>query len=688
MNNFKEFFCLLICFSFGFKANSQIAYYSAMEMRKSTIITGQDSFKFLETKIDKLSALLKDYLPDDIKYDTSVKIVGILNLYIDNPFFGAEIAPLIGRASNSNSGLISKVSSSLGGISIPNEILLGVTDWIVKRTKQELSVYFFDHFKKQIEKYPDLRTVFPQTYRSLEVLGEEIYNYQRYLKVFRAAFQNDARQLTNNFPSILENHPEFFEKHPELAATLNSGFYVANALQDKMHPGVILNDYPSEFMDPLDPNWKGALQTLQLISASLRDTASESHPDSVYWVSSKQIKELVKDKVAFKIYLGLIYQQARTKYDSIQFETKNGDTTLVGIFDKMALKYDSVYSNYSGFIMHFSEKTNKLNTLIKDHKVADNDSSAFQLYYDYYNAVIDLLQQCTEISKLPFIKERIPDLADTLKKYFDVVHTSADLFLNIKEHNYSSAVANAVHIYDLVKATPGQEASEDTFFSVAFRDTLRTFNQAKGNLLRYGAFLAAISEADKPEEVQKVIETFALPQGSSRIKRQSIFNVSLNAYCGLFVGNEVIKEVDPKNPFEHFNSFGLTAPIGISISKGYQYLPWPISEIPLFNHSEVGWASTWFISLVDLGSVAAYRFSNETAEQVPTIQLGDIFPPGLFWSLGVPKSPLSFTLGAQVGPNLRKVNDTKNDYSNNTYIRYSVSTCVDLPILNLYTKSK
>jgi len=184
-----------------------------------------------------------------------------------------------------------------------------------------------------------------------------------------------------------------------------------------------------------------------------------------------------------------------------------------------------------------------------------------------------------------------------------------------------------------------------------------------------------------------VIETFALPPGSSRIKRQSLFNVSLNASCGLFVGNEVIKGVDPDKPLGQLNSYGLTAPIGISISKGYRYLPWPMSEIPWFR-SEAGWSSTWFISFVDIGSVAAYRFTNETADQVPTIQLRDIFSPGLFWSLGIPKSPLSFTLGAQVGPNLRKVNDTTNDYSKNTYTRYSASICVDLPVLNLYTKSK
>ena len=85
--------------------------------------------------------------------------------------------------------------------------------------------------------------------------------------------------------------------------------------------------------------------------------------------------------------------------------------------------------------------------------------------------------------------------------------------------------------------------------------------------------------------------------------------------------------------------------------------------------------------------MAAYRFTNETAEQVPTIQLKDIFSPGLFWSVGIPKAPISVSLGAQVGPNLRKLtDDPNNENAKNTYLRYSLSIVVDIPIMNLFTK--
>jgi len=679
-----KYLILFVLIHCSFISPAQNPFHDAIAIRKyvknDTLVTNDpEPYRILNNYLaEPLLVFNVKTIIDEYKDPETPNFNPFLDVIIPEFGGGADVNALASKKTN--------LLSSLGGIAIPNEILLGVTDWIVKRTKQELSIYFFEHFYDELRKYPDLKTVFPQTYRALMVLGDEIYNYQRYLTTFRAAFQNDVRQLTDNFPTIIDNHPEFFDKHPELAATLRSGFYVAGALEDQIHPGDILKDYPTEYLDPLHPNWKGSLMTLKLISASLRDTIGETEIDSVYWVSSKKVKELAKDKVAFRIYIGLLYQLARKDYDNIPFETMNTPTSLVAILNEMAPKFDSVYTQYSGFITHFSEKSNKLNRLIKDHRAIEDDSTSFQLYFNYYNATIDLLEHSTAISKLPFINKYLPDLTEELEPFFDVVHTSSDLFLNVRQHSYTSAVTNAVHIYDVVKASPGAIDAADNSLTEAERDTALSFAHAKSNLLQYGTFLAAIADAEEPEEVQRIIESFALPPGSARIKRQSAFNVSLNAYCGLFVGNEVIKEVDTHQGFE-VNSFGLTAPIGVTISQGYSYLPWPISEIPLF-HTNAGWGSSWYITFIDLGAVAAYRFSNDEVEQVPTVQLGDIFSPGLFWSLGIPKSPLSFTLGAQVGPNLRKVNDTTNDYSNNTYTRFSASFCVDLPILNLYTKAK
>ena len=114
-------------------------------------------------------------------------------------------------------------------------------------------------------------------------------------------------------------------------------------------------------------------------------------------------------------------------------------------------------------------------------------------------------------------------------------------------------------------------------------------------------YMAIIVQAESPDEIKEAIEAFALPPGSSRIKRESSFNVSVNAYTGLYAGWERIKGFDPKFAF---NSFGLTAPISVAISKGTNRF--------LFlgegRHTVV-----FNICLPDehLGAVAAYRFSTD-----------------------------------------------------------------------------
>ena len=66
---------------------------------------------------------------------------------------------------------------------------------------------------------------------------------------------------------------------------------------------------------------RGAVQTLQLLSESLRDLLRSK--DSSYWVNIKYLRQLVNNKNAFKIYLGLIYQEAINDYDDVQFTIRN-----------------------------------------------------------------------------------------------------------------------------------------------------------------------------------------------------------------------------------------------------------------------------------------------------------------------------------------------------------------------------
>lgn len=767
---------------------------------KTTIAVSKDSLtaipfydaqyllKYNEIGIDQFERILNYYANKK-----GLSGQALIDFYESNDFLKefvnkAELDLLQKQTASLNfNDLIGKGLSSVGGLDV-TKIADAFAKFIVKRTKQELNIAFFDKFKTYISKYPDLQTVFPQTYKALTIIGDEIYNYGAYIQTLRENFENDLSTLDKNLPSIIDNHPDFFKKHPQLAATLNSGCYIADALDDKVHPGDILRDLPTDdkyWNNNRMKNWKGTIQTLQLFSASLRDTAANT--DSVYWVSIKQVKELTANQTAFKIYLGLIYQEAKNKYDSIHYSIRGQDKTLIEFLKQLAdSNFDNDYTSYKDFVTHFSEKADKLNKMIKNYRKPANDSLAFEQYYNYFNSSIDLIQQCTDISKLPYVKDVLPNLADTLKDYFDVAHSTANLVLDIRRKNYASAAVNAVHVYDVVKAKYTskesvaltkkeikkidrqlsrqlkdtiQKAGSDRSIAVTANDiymmrqakmdsainknTNKTIkirdakaiaqelilkagendttifinsasisvasNSLQGKMAddtlrkfyKYATFMATIVQAKSSDDIEEAIEAFALPQGSSRIKRESPFNVSLNAYAGLYTGNEIINGLDKNKSIFHFNSFGVTAPIGLTISRGHSFFFFGTGQRG-WQTGKKGWSTSLFVSLVDIGALAAFRFNNDTTKinnsdsvatsQAPSIKLKNIVSPGAFLSIGIPKSPLSVNFGVQLGPNLRNVTSTNNttslDFSNTAYWRYSISLCVDIPVLNFYTKSK
>ncbi|MEP7318166.1 MAG: hypothetical protein ABI921_05485 [Panacibacter sp.] len=624
-------------------------------------------------------------------------------------------------------GNLSSLSlSSIGGLDVTN-IADGFAKFLVKRTKEELNVTFFSKFKEIItdSEYIDLQTVFPQTYNALLIVGDEIYNYEAYIQTLRESFENDLSTLDKNLPTIIANHPGFFNKHPELAATLNSSCYIAGALQDKVHPGEILKEYPTEYLDNLKPNWKGAIQTLQLVSESLRDS---SMTDSVYWVNTKQIKELTKNADAFNIYFGLLYQVAKNDYDSIKF---NSGASLVSFLNKIAPDFKETRSAFENYINRFAEKANKLNVMIKNYSKPANDSMAFEQYYNYFKSSVDLIQYTTEISKLPVIKTVLPNLADTLKNYFEVAYSTADLVLDINRRNYASAVTNAVHIYDLVKSKKAAEdlkvikdlqqgsdnAAKDirnkliasvnnakdvselrsTNFNAVVTSSLqgeqlaawnnadtikqlKSIQKIKANLFRYGTFMAALVQAKSSDDVEKTIETFALPTGSSRIKRETDFNVSLNAYVGPYIGGEYLPLLKEKRTSF---SAGLTAPVGIAFSWGNK------KKEAVRNGKTVGGKSiSIFIPIVDIGSIASFRFADDSSSVASVVELRNIVSPGLYLYYGLGKCPVSIGVGAQMGPQLRSITAKDINVDKNFYVRFGVSIAVDIPVLNFYTKSR
>ncbi len=710
-------YLLIISLSYVFfNSFGQNPYNDAVDLKRHIL---NNEFIPDTTNINEVAIILKPYLVSPPLNATKGNQILALLQQQGSPNYNSFIAPYI-NLSGVQSDLFKelpipksseKKNLPIGGFDVTT-IADGFAKFIVKRTKQELSIAFFEKFKDELNKYPDIQTIFPQTYIALSAIGDEIYMFEAYIQTLRESFEKDLASLPSNLPTIIENHKDYFDNMPDLKAMLLSSFYIAQSIQDKQHPGNIIEDFPVENFDKINnKNIKPSFQTLILLSTSLKSNTDGDN----YWVPYSDLKKLWTDTILLKIYLGLLEQRA--KMDNIIFVNfSNENDSLWKIIDNSHASL-SIYKQY---IKNIAVKIQSLETKIKGLKKINNDSLLFENYYSFVSGSIDLMKYLTQVENLPCFPKEI-HIQDSTEKYFDIAQTSADIVIDVNRRNYASAIVNTSQLLSIVEIPfkmlkpkyqdkinrlmkEKDEINKDLNFlkrnpsdttKCCYKHKMKQFKsktkkiKKKNNtnpsdsipvnvaqkVLKYGSFMAAVVQAKTSDEVAAAIETIALPAGSSRIKRESAFNVSLNAYCGLFAGQERTKFwSEPKY------SYGVTAPIGVAVSWGHSAFP--------FTHGiKCGVSSTLFLSIVDIGSITTFRFTNDTATTVSKIQLKDIISPGLFLSWGIPKSPVSFNAGCQLTPSLKSVSSSANGYEARIF-RFTVGICVDIPILNLATSSQ
>jgi hypothetical protein len=648
INLYKVLLMLMFLSAKNLTAQDRIPYYDAMALKKLFSLHQKEN---PPTKIPvdaNVSKLLQFYFPNSADIEADIQANALLR-----PFFSVG-----GNASLHSAAVLgfSSLSGSIDNLDVTN-LADGFAKFLVKRTKQELNVAFFSKFSDLISKdeYKDARILFPQTFNLLNAIGSQIYNYEAYINALKEAFEKDLNSLLPNLEKVIKDgrYKTFFNANPELKAICLSSIFVGEGLLSKEHVGKIIADFPvdSIFVGGDLTNANGAMKTLQLFSESIRSKSS-SH----YWVGFDSLKILLADPVATKIFLGLLYQWAEIKNPPITF---SGGVKLT---DELA-KPENL-SQIISFFYSFQNQADIVSNAIKNISGKEADKVTFTDYYALYNSSVDLISKVIEIQSIPSLKPLFSGNAAS-QKALGIARQGSDIALDINRKNYSSAIIGLFQLY-----------------TVYVED--QTQGKVKSFILKYGSFMAAIAQANSSDDVEAAIEAVALPSGSSRIKRETPFNVSLNGYTGLFYGREQIDGVT--NTGSYFNSYGVSAPIGISISRGHSFLFLGTGKKG-WKENKYGWSSTLFLSVVDIGALASFRFTNDSTQTVPNIQLKDIISPGVFYSIGIPKSPLSFSCGYQLGPLLREVTQTKNSYSQN-YTRFSISLCVDIPLLNFYTKSK
>ena len=640
--------------------NAQSPVYDALFLKNILDITGKYPLESRDTVYSILSKYLKE---DDIEFGGFNSSNPFMKKYF--PSGGVFVSP------NIIEGVSKSLLSSVGNLDVTN-IADGLTKFLIERAKEELSVAFFAQFKKDLadEKYEDLRLLFPQTYRTLQLIDQKIYQYSAYLNSLREVFILDLNSLPNTLPIVISKplYAEYFKKNPVLKLGIQFGVISSNFLINKKnikHVGIVIDSLlkpdlifpikqPNDTANWLDANINGSIKTFQLVSFSLRSTDISGIDDSTqkYWVGLDSLLMLVSDVNAFNIYLGLIYQQAANQ--EIKFAKGK---KLTEILDTIAInveRINNISRNIYGLYSSFNRYENYRSSYKNIQHGIELDSLSFNSI-GMVTASIDIFESGTSL-----LKEWVPGLDSIIEKFTSVVRDLNEIYLFSRQKKYGLAVLSVGNLYQNLF----EEGSDP---KLPGRKLVARF-------VKYGTFMAEISSAENSDQVKEIIQHTALPTGSSFIKKQSRFNIALNAYIGGFWGNEYLAEKEQQN---WASTAGVYAPVGINFSKG----------ILNKNGKSFGSASI-LLNLIDLGTFASFRLQDELTEKLPEVKLENIFAPGLGLVYGFPKVPISLGYTYQLGPTLREISPDAIQTSEKLNRRWQFFLGVDIPLLNFYNKPK
>ncbi|MFN0033858.1 MAG: hypothetical protein ACKVUS_02250 [Saprospiraceae bacterium] len=523
----------------------------------------------------------------------------------------------------------------------------GVARFLVKRTKQELSQAFFADFKRAVEKDTFLRIFCPATKQQMLFIDTEVYQFHNYLEGIREAFITDMTALPGNTELYMRDN--YADK--EAGKISIDLLHLAQQMVDG-EPPIDMIDYLASRSSAIQKakkdelalyNMAGGLRFLNLVSESLRNP--ESQDSLMPWYTGSEIREIFDDPKVFRLYLGLLWQ----KSNKISFVNAAG-TDPVGmreILGKAGTSAD-LFESWRKSLESLGEVTHSLQRSLRAN--AATPTSVSDDFFRYSQSLTNLMQSVNQTGRL--VLERKSDLIP--EKYIFLMRQSNSLYFNVRQRNYTGAIGNVIYFLDFLN----KENHE---------------NKGIAKMLKYANFVASIAEANSPDEIEQAIEVFALPPGSSRMKKQpGRFAVALNAYTGLAGGMEYLgSDTSPKGVG------AVAAPIGLSCSWGLgRKSKNATDKTKFYDWGSIG----FFVPLIDVGAVTAFRFEDSTYQNLPELTWENILSPGLYLVYDVPgKWPMALGLGAQAGPNLRKVSETGLSIDKSG-VRVGAFLTVDIPI--------
>lgn len=495
----------------------------------------------------------------------------------------------------------------------------GMSNFMAGRFKAEVLHMGLEQVFSNIQQRDSIvaKTLFPKTFNQIEKMySPDVPNsyYSADLLFLRQIVLTDLDNMPGN---VIQSDLLLSKiKDSKRKDLLNVGYHVVNySKQGFPLPKIIekLNQYNYESSEI-----KEISKIIHLFSEALRD----KEESQTKWVNPLTRLDFnpnkTKKNLEIRFFYGLLYEQIIET--SLLKELPSGEKE---ISDKMQE------------ILLF---VNVLNNAYDSAKDKEFNFSKPEDYLSYTRNILSALKIVTN--------------NDVVKKAYNLDDKQIDMtlkYINIIEPFMTKDYQRAVPI---LIAELGEYLSDDGGIKY-----LRSVN-----------FLSQLASVENDGDMEKLLSAYSLPIGSSSIKRNSVWNVSLNGYVGLTGGKETAYR-DSGNETKW--NVGLTAPIGIAVT--YHKI-------------------TAFASIIDLGTMVNARLDNDMTSY-SGLKFEHFLSPGLGLYYNLPKLPLTFGVHYNYIPHLRTVTleneaATVLEEKNVSVARFNFSVLVDIPFFTIFNNSK
>jgi hypothetical protein len=527
------------------------------------------------------------------------------------------------------------IGTSGGGLASPSAIIDGTARFLVKRTKEELAIAFFDEFRKKIEKDTILPFLLPETHRLLRY--QDYFQVPSMGKVWTTAFESDLHDVPLNLDKFLRTQcPQYMDSTALFVFSLGINCFAQ--VQEGVKVPTLLDNLSENFAfidtrkNPTNRKIYNSFKFINLLSNELLTSKEGDYNFS--WVSAQDFKALGAGGQRY--FWSLFYAQYR------DFFNKN-----IG-----KIKNTAQFNGSYRIVGEMIDTYVKLNGAIS-YPYVDNSAAA---------AAISTAQQVLRGTELMIRLDTLfTDDVDMkslfYKRFLPAAESALSIMSHAEKHEYGAMSLQTVKAMEQI-LTPiyGKKAPEQ----------LKTF-------FFYMNFMVDVMTAEDGISVEKIIGRYALPPQSYRLKRHSKFSLALNAFPGISGGFEGAQNiVNQSNKNIWGGAGGVTAPIGLSINKG-----------KLGKNQDL--SLSLFVPVIDIGAAFMYRWSEDAQGFPSDLRWSQVFSPGAYLVMGIPRMPITISAGGQLTPKLRDITNGTSVIQSNA-VRLGVNVTVDIPFFNLYKR--